>query len=154
VTTGGLGCAGRYRCIGKWCDLIEGPVGADVDHERRIARQTLGEADRFPLEELAAAHANGCSAIPEDIPGDAEARRDAVIVLLDQRGIRTRRTVRKRQIYAYRGKELPLVGARSCARYCENAVAGIPGIGFRFRRAPGRHAEVGPLVGEVATGIG
>jgi len=91
MATGRLGCTGRYRSTGQRCGRTQSSVGVDTEDERRVASQSLRKTDRFPLEELTGADSHRCSSITEDIPRNAKARRDAVIILLNKGIVGTRR---------------------------------------------------------------
>ena len=129
---------GETDALVKGVGASRDTVGVDADDEWRGAGQLLGDTHQFPLEELAGADSHRSSSIAEDIPGDAHARSDAVIVLLHKGRVRARSTVRKRQVHTNGRKELPLVGARSGPRYDQRAVAGIRWIrlGFAPRSRP------------------
>ncbi len=88
-------------------------------------RQLFVNTDEFTLEELTTACAKGSLAVPEDVPGYADAGSYVVVVLVDQGAVHARCAARQRQADAQSAQECSLGCARRGTRNDDYAVAGI-----------------------------
>ena len=77
------GVRGNLR-VGKRGRCIQRTNRRRVDYKRSGAGKTFIHANEFALEELTAAEAHSRFAVAEHVPRDTNARRDVVIVLVDE----------------------------------------------------------------------